>query len=61
MFKTPHNEKTVTLKLKRIEVCDLLLACSLIADDSNAKKWNALHDKLKEILDDFDEKHPIEN
>lgn len=52
-----HNEKTVTLKLKRIDVCDLLLACTLISAESNATKWDKLHDKLKQILVDFDEKN----
>lgn len=56
-MKTLHNEKTVTLKLKRIEVCDLLMATGLIADESKATKWAVLHDKLKEILEDFDEKN----
>ena len=50
-----HNEKIVTLKLRRIDVCDLLLACSLISAESDAQKWDKLHEKLKQILDDFDE------
>ena len=53
-MKTLHNEKTVTLKLKRTEVCDLLLATGIIANGSDATKWDLLHSKLKEILDDFD-------
>ena len=52
-----HNEKTVTLKLKRIEVCDLLLACTLISAESDAQRWDKLHDKLKQILEEFDEKN----
>ena len=56
-MKTLHNEKTVTLKLKRIEVCDLLLATGLIANETDATKWDLLHSKLKEILDDFDKKN----
>ena len=56
-MKTLHNEKTVTLKLKRIDVCDLLLATGLIANGSDATKWAKLHDKLKQILDDFDKKN----
>lgn len=52
------NDMTVTLKLKRIEVCDLLLAC-LAADSmaQGADKWDKLHDKLMAILDEFDAKH----
>lgn len=54
---TPHNQKTVTLKLKRIDICDLLLACTLISAESNAQKWDKLHDKLATILEEFDEKN----
>lgn len=58
MFETPLNMKTVTLKLKRIEVCDLMLACAVIMDsDGVGNKWGDLHDKLKDILDDFDKRN----
>ena len=52
-----YNEKTVTLKLKRIDVCDILLALGAVANESDAKKWGELHEKVKEILNDFDEKN----
>ena len=51
---TPTNEKTVNLDLKRIDICDLLIACDVAADISGAEKWNTLHNKLYEILDNFD-------
>ena len=54
MFEMPLNEKTVTLKLKRIDVCDLILAMSSLANDVGSDKWKLLHDKLRQILDDFD-------
>lgn len=47
------NERTVTLKLRRIEVCDLLLICAYYSQ--TADKWKILHDKLREQLDKFDE------
>lgn len=61
MYETPLNQKIVSLKLKRIEICDLLLACtavseSLEGDGRTTKKWNDLHDKLGAILKKFDEK-----
>ena len=31
MFITPYNEKTVTVKIKRIDLCNLMLACTVIA------------------------------
>ncbi len=52
------NEKIVTLKLTRIDVCDLLLACTALdcgTDESNTK-WAELHDRVAEILKAFDEK-----
>lgn len=52
-----YNQRTVTLKLARIDVCDLLLACTAIACESDAYKWEVLHDKLLTILEDFDEKN----
>lgn len=59
-MKTPHNEKTVTLKLKRIDVCNLKMACTVLSQGENRERWKELHSKLKEILEEFDEKHPIE-
>lgn len=53
---TPLNQKTVTIKIKRIDVCDLLLACSAIDKSTDGTKWKDLHDKLKAILDEFDSK-----
>lgn len=59
------NQKTITIKLKRIEVCDLLIACLIakacsIADgdaDYDSNKWSKLHTLLKEQLDNFDKKY----
>lgn len=61
MFETPLNQKTVSLKLKRIEICDLLLACTAISDSQKhdgqtAQKWDDLHNKLKAILEEYDKK-----
>jgi hypothetical protein len=56
-MKTPHNAKIVTLKLKRIDVCDLLLATTALKHETKAEKWERLHDKLTQILEDFDAKN----
>ena len=56
-MNTPLNQKTVTLKLKRIDVCNLLLATTSLSEGENRERWRVLHDKLKEILDDFDAKN----
>lgn len=51
------NERTVTLKLKRIDVCNLLLATTILSQNSDASKWKRLHYELKQILNEFDEKN----
>lgn len=59
-MKTPHNEKTVTLKLKRIDVCNLMMACTSLSQEEDREHWKNLHDKLREIIAKFDEENPIE-
>ena len=58
-METPYNLKTVTMKLHRIDLCDLMLACTMVDEtvgDDNTK-WSELHDKLAQILSEFDEKN----
>lgn len=57
MFETDFNHKTVTLKLERIEVCNLLLACTAMdqVTDEETQKWHKLHEKIRQILNDWDE------
>lgn len=64
MFKTPLNQRTVTVSMKRIDLCDLMLACtnaahSLEKEGKTATKWHNLHDKLKNALDQFDKKTDV--
>ena len=51
-----HNYKIMKLELTRIEVCDLLIACLAAKELSNdgGEKWTRLHEKLKDILTEFD-------
>lgn len=53
------NEMNVTLNLKRIEVCDLLLACLAAKDKANdsGKKWDRLHEEIKKQLHNFDQSY----
>ena len=51
------NQKIVTLQLKRIEICDLLIATTHISHEVKADKWSKLHDKLYKILNDFDKEN----
>lgn len=52
-----YNQRTITAKLQRIDICDLMLACTAVETASGAEKWQALHDKLEAILKEFDEKN----
>ena len=60
-MKTSLNERTVSVKIRRIDLCDLLLACTVLdcKTDPDTKKWAKLHDKLAAILEDFDSKQEI--
>lgn len=53
MIKT-INDKTVTVKLTRGELCRLLVATASLSRESDS--WKRLHDKLREQLDAFDKK-----
>lgn len=61
--KQPHkevntmNEFKTTLQLKRIDICDLMLACLAAKELANddGKKWITLHDELKRQLNELDE------
>ena len=49
-----YNAKTVSLELKRIELCDIELACTFAVSRTGAEKWKRLHDKIADILAEFD-------
>ena len=58
---TDTNEMIVDMKLKRIEICNLLLSCTAAWSTAreggdSGKHWEDLHQKLQGILDDFDSK-----
>ena len=48
------NEMEVTMTLKRIDICDLLLSCTIASLNGGGEKWDQLHEKLSAILDEFD-------
>ena len=56
-----YNDRTVTLKLTRREVCELLLACSccgMVAEEgASVEMWRRIHVKVNEQLNEFDEKN----
>lgn len=54
-----RNARTTQVELSRIDICDLMMACTRIGqalkeDGKTANKWEKLHDKLKAQLDEFD-------
>ena len=57
MAKLMPNERIVTIKLKRGDLCNLILAATSLKHQPNAERWEVLRVKLNEILDDFDAKN----
>lgn len=53
-----YNQQTRTLKLPRIALCDLLLATTILAENTDGTKWEKLHDEIRRQLDEQDEKRP---
>ena len=52
-----RNHRTATVKISRRELCDLLLATTIIAErNPEGEKWSNLHDTLKAQLDALDAK-----
>lgn len=55
-----YNQSKVDLTLERIDICDLLLACTcagIISGEDDSEKWDRLHRKLVDILVDYDKNH----
>lgn len=50
------NNRTYTIKLKRRDVCALLVACTcaMWSDDTDSEKWGKLHYEIKKQLDKQD-------
>ncbi len=51
-----RNEFKTTLQVKRIDICDLMLACLAAKDLANdsGTKWDRLHDELERQLNELD-------
>lgn len=51
-----RNAVETSVKMKRIDICDLLFACSVLKALSNdgGKKWDKLHDLLITQLHELD-------
>lgn len=52
-----RNDKTVNVKVRRIELCDIMLALTLMNDnlEQGDTRFKVLHEKLKIQLDKWDE------
>lgn len=50
------NESETSIKVRRIDICDLMIACTLAKQAANdgGRKWDKLHDMLKSKLDELD-------
>lgn len=52
-----RNEKTVNVKISRFELCDILLSLTMLDEQYECStRFKALHDKLREQLNEFDKK-----
>lgn len=51
------NQRTISTNLKRIDLCDLMIACTVLETETGAKKWGELHDKIETIIAKFDREH----
>ena len=51
-----RNESETSIKARRIDICDLMMACTLAKQAANdgGRKWDKLHDLLKSQLDELD-------
>ena len=52
-----RNEFKTTVTLRRIDLCDLLIACTALANEQENEdnKWAKLHSLLESQLKDLDE------
>lgn len=61
MMQTPLNQRTVTVKLKRIELINLhMLVGAFIYDNEDREgmeKWQRLYDSLNDQRKEFDRKN----
>lgn len=53
------NGRTYTVKVKRGDLVDLMMACTSASISSGAEKWKTLHDLLKEQLNEQDAKNGL--
>jgi len=53
------NNSIINIELTRIEVCDLLIACTTTRNTANdgGRKWERLHDNIKQQLKETDKEH----
>ena len=61
-----NNHKTVSVRVKRLELINLMIACTglrfdMTLDEGSRQRWGELHDKLKTQLDSWDKDHEDEH
>lgn len=51
-----RNAVETSVKMKRIDICDLLIACDAAKalSSDGGRKWDKLHDLLRTQLDELD-------
>lgn len=51
-----RNNRTMTLKLTRRDVCDILIALTATKEANDGQRWDEVHAKVKLALTEFDKK-----
>lgn len=51
------NQTPMTLNIRRIDICDLLIACTVAKETAmdGGEKWEKLHDEIKRQLNEQDD------
>jgi len=51
-----RNQFKTHIEVNRLEICDLMLACTIIGNNASdgGERWKKLHDKLEKQLDELD-------
>lgn len=49
-----RNEFKTSIQLKRIDICDLIIACETTKELTNCNKWDTLKSELETQLADLD-------
>ena len=56
-----RNHRMMTLKLTRMDVCNILIALTATKEANDGQRWGEVHEKVKLALMEFDKELDKEN